>query len=621
MNPRYVWANFIMGPLYAQVKRLEDELNKQRGEQGGVVTIGRRVQLYRDDKVDVLSFFTPEEADEVARVLRRAGIPRRLKAFNALVPIDNPARFMRSPFMRALEYLDGKVNIAVSDALINIENQSEVVGFDKVTLDLDIKSECMGVDEAREWAGKVVKPLRSLTGVEPIVVWSGCKGIHIIYFLSDILGIEYLAPLRAALLKYSGLEELGLKLDLRTQEPKHVFKLPLTTHLKSGAKAEFLHFRGFKSHVLSTEVVKALALMYDPLLGRRIVVPTQQTRMPPLFADKVTQWSSFIKWLKNNNIKLPDCRKRFAYLLGSYCRQAGMGEDACEELLTELIEDPRIEHFRLMQHGYDKPEYLPSVYKFVKGGEWYSCTELEELRRFKIPRVKAPTPQPQAEQEPKPSADTVSADTASADTTAVNPVPKPEPSPETQSADPKPKEKPETKPEPKPVEVKPEGKPETKPSTGRPVQTRLARFIEKPREEKAEVKPSEEPRQAVEAREESKVIITIPSMLIEDVARELKTPPTIIEPLVNWVVSYLSKYKSVGFDRLVFDLAAAKDEEVRFAQEVLGIEVKERKITDDGIARLRTIVNTIIKYLERAGFVQYVREDYTVNFIKGGQHG
>ncbi len=268
MNTRYVWANFIMGPLYAQVKRLEDELNKQRGGQGGVVTIGRRVQFYRDDKVDILSFFTPEEADEVARVLRRAGIPRRLKAFNTLVPIDSPARFMRSPFMRALEYLDGKVNIAVSDALINIENQSEVVGFDKVTLDLDIKSECMGVDEAREWGNKVVKPLKSLTGVEPIVVWSGCKGIHIIYFLNNILGIEYLAPLRAALLKYSGLEAMGLKLDPQTQEPKHVFKLPLTTHLKSGTKTEFLHFRGFKSHVLSTEVVKALALMYDPLLGR-----------------------------------------------------------------------------------------------------------------------------------------------------------------------------------------------------------------------------------------------------------------------------------------------------------------------------------------------------------------
>ncbi|MDT7969924.1 MAG: hypothetical protein RQ842_05105 [Vulcanisaeta sp.] len=603
MNTRYVWASFIMGPLYAQVKRLEDELNKQRGGQGGAVTIGRRVQFYRDDKVDVLSFFTPEEADEVARVLRRAGIPRRLKAFNALVPIGSPARFMRSPFMRALEYLDGKVNIAVSDALINIENQSEVVGFDKVTLDLDIKGECMGVDEAREWAGKVVKPLKSLTGVEPIVVWSGCKGIHIIYFLNNILGIEYLAPLRAALLKYSGLEGLGLKLDLRTQEPKHVFKLPLTTHLKSGARTEFLHFRGFKSHVLSTEVVKALALMYDPLLGRRIAVPTQQPSKPLLFADKVTQWSSFIEWLKNNNIKLPDCRKRFAYLLGAYCRQAGMGEDACEELLTELIEDPRIEHFRLMQHGYDKPEYLPSVYKFVKGGEWYSCTELEELRKFRIPRVKAPTPQPQAEQEPKPSADT----------TAVNPVPKPEPNPETQSADPKPKEKPEGKPEAKPAETKP---------SGRPVQTRLTRFVERPRgEEKAEAKPSEEVKQAEKLRDEHLVVIDIPTALVEDVARELRAPTTIAETLVNWVVGYLNRpcCWSVGFERLAIDLSRASDEETQFALETLGIEVKERRITDDGFAKLRSALLTIIKYLEKAGFVQYVREDYTVNFNKGGQ--
>jgi hypothetical protein len=243
--------------------------------------------------------------------------------------------------------------------------------------------------------------------------------------------------------------------------------------------------------------------------------------------------------------------------------------------------------------------HINDVRKFLeeKGGKPMRCeTVVKECGGHDAPSIDCKAP-------PKP--------VTKAEPTAVAPEPKPETKPEV---------KPEPKPEAKPAEAKPvEERRETAPS--KPIQTRLARFIEKPKEEKAEVKPSEEPRQAVEAREESKVIITIPSILIEDVARELKTPTSIIEPLVNWVVNYLSNYKSVGFDRLVFDLAAAKDEEVRFAQEVLGIEVKERKITDDGIARLRTVVNTIIKYLERAGFVQYVREDYTVNFIKGGQHG
>ncbi|MFP3279492.1 MAG: hypothetical protein RXO76_00385 [Vulcanisaeta sp.] len=72
----------------------------------------------------------------------------------------------------------------------------------------------------------------------------------------------------------------------------------------------------------------------------------------------------------------------------------------------------------------------------------------------------------------------------------------------------------------------------------------------------------------------------------------------------------------MGFDRLAFDLAAARDEEVQFALEVLGIEIKERKITDDGIARLRVVVRKIIEYLEKAGLVEYVRDLGVVNLVR-----
>jgi hypothetical protein len=155
--------------------------------------------------------------------------------------------------------------------------------------------------------------------------------------------------------------------------------------------------------------------------------------------------------------------------------------------------------------------------------------------------------------------------------------------------------KPETKPEAKPAEAKHEERRETAPT--KPVQTRLTRFVGKPREERL-------------------VVINIPTALIEDVAKELRAPTTIAETLVKWILGYLSKYWSVGFDRLVFDLAAARDEEVRFSLEVLGIEVRERKITDDGIARLRAVVGTIIKYLEKAGFVEYVRDLSVVNLVR-----
>ncbi len=146
-------------------------------------------------------------------------------------------------------------------------------------------------------------------------------------------------------------------------------------------------------------------------------------------------------------------------------------------------------------------------------------------------------------------------------------------------------------------------------------QSRLTTFIKEPKQERVEAKPNEELGQP-KPNKEQRARITVPNLLIEDLARELKVPITIAEPLVNWVLDYLTRYWSVGFDRLMFDLAAAKDEEVQFSLEVLGIEVKERKITDYGVAKLRTIVSTIIKYLERAGFVKYVREDYTVNLAK-----
>jgi len=148
-------------------------------------------------------------------------------------------------------------------------------------------------------------------------------------------------------------------------------------------------------------------------------------------------------------------------------------------------------------------------------------------------------------------------------------------------------------------------------------QSRLTTFIKEPKQEKrTETKPNEGSGQSAKPSKEQRARITVPNLLIEDLARELRVPATIAEPLVNWVLGYLSKYWSVGFDRLVFDLAAARDEEVRFSLEVLGIEVKERKITDDGIVRLRLIVNTIIKYLEKAGLVEYVRDLGVVNLVR-----
>jgi hypothetical protein len=65
-------------------------------------------------------------------------------------------------------------------------------------------------------------------------------------------------------------------------------------------------------------------------------------------------------------------------------------------------------------------------------------------------------------------------------------------------------------------------------------QSRLTTFIKEPKQERVEAKPNEELGQP-KPNKEQRARITVPNLLIEDLARELKVPITIAEPLVNWV--------------------------------------------------------------------------------------
>jgi hypothetical protein len=37
------------------------------------------------------------------------------------------------------------------------------------------------------------------------------------------------------------------------------------------------------------------------------------------------------------------------------------------------------EHLRILRCGYDRPQYLPSMYSLIKGDKWYSYTGVEEV--------------------------------------------------------------------------------------------------------------------------------------------------------------------------------------------------------------------------------------------------
>jgi hypothetical protein len=151
-------------------------------------------------------------------------------------------------------------------------------------------------------------------------------------------------------------------------------------------------------------------------------------------------------------------------------------------------------------------------------------------------------------------------------------------------------------------------------SGARARQSRLTVFIKKP--------TGRATRSTGEAKEAKAGLrgVEVPSAIIEGVAGELKAPVTIIEPLVDWIVSYLNRpcCWSVGLDRLALDLLRARGDDVRFALYVLGVEVGERKVTDDGFAKLRSVLLVIIKYLELAGVVEYVRDLGVVNLRRAG---
>jgi hypothetical protein len=196
--------------------------------------------------------------------------------------------------------------------------------------------------------------------------------------------------------------------DTQVAEPKRLLRIPGFKHEKSGGETiqmdvdlrpiEFDPDALTKSMLPKSVLADFWTYIKLPRTeegrtGRKMVSPTLQTQAGHARSgrDKVAQWSLFIEWLRDNGIKLPDCRKRFAYLLGMYCRRVGMTEDACKALLDELVENPGSEHTRMLRYGYGKPQYLPSVYSFIRGDNWYSCTEVEELRKFKVPKPREET--------------------------------------------------------------------------------------------------------------------------------------------------------------------------------------------------------------------------------------
>jgi hypothetical protein len=108
----------------------------------------------------------------------------------------------------------------------------------------------------------------------------------------------------------------------------------------------------------------------------------------------------------------------------------------------------------------------------------------------------------------------------------------------------------------------------------------------------------------------------VPKVLIEDLAKDLGVSSAVVESLVRWVINYLDRpcCWSVGFVRLVLDLA--RDGRMRNTLGELGITIGDWGVADEGLIKLRKVLDLVVTYLERAGIVEYVRGDGVVNLLR-----
>jgi hypothetical protein len=378
-NARGVWALLLAGN-YRDVQ--------QKAVEADFIPV-RRVQFYGDKTVRL----NKDLMDVVKDVL--GSVPRGFKALQLFVPVWPPEDLIKHPVLDLIEALNGRVNVAFSDSVLSLSTK-EPLYFDTVTLDFDVKED-FTLDEARQLAGALIDLSRRELGIEPLLIYTGCKGIHIKYFLREALPAEFLKPLKLGVYAIMGLGNYGLKVDEKTLDAKHVFKPPYVINTKCGGLSVPINAVDVNTHMLDPALAKGLVKI-GRLIGAKTAPPPKVTAQVAgvSVGDVVGGWRRFIEAWLNTGFLLYDCRHRFSCILGRYCVRAGLSLNECLELLRRLIADgdasPYVNRLRYCYEVADKTQYLPSVRAFVLGKNqgkdketWYVCgddvPELAEILR------------------------------------------------------------------------------------------------------------------------------------------------------------------------------------------------------------------------------------------------
>ena len=367
---RKTWAILIAGN-YNDIQQKAVELG---------FTPTRRVQFYSDE---------PVRFDEDLRGIVEEVLGSRVKSLKALqlfVPILPVEELINSPVFELIEALNGRVNVAFSDAVFDLSTKEPMV-FDVVTLDFDFEGG-LTLNEARWLAEALIDNSRRELGVEPLVIYTGCRGVHVKYFLREALPVEYLRPLKLGVYTFL-VGRYSWKIDERTLDAKHVFKPPFIINTKCGGLSVPINEVDVEAHMLDPVLARGLAR-----LGRALDVrPVPRASAPAGVGGGnnsntvVEAWRGLINTMLDAGFKLYDCRHRFSCLLGRYCVQSGISLDECLALLDKLVANgsstPYANRLRYCYNHPDKAKYLPSPWSFLNKDEWYACgNDVAELREI-----------------------------------------------------------------------------------------------------------------------------------------------------------------------------------------------------------------------------------------------
>jgi hypothetical protein len=129
-----------------------------------------------------------------------------------------------------------KVNIAISDVLHDLENNEQAVVLDRISLDIDFDRK-LSMEEAGKIARSIIARSRSMYDVTPIITHSGCHGIHVTYYLNDLVPAKDAGDLKLQVYEDLRLKELDTRLDKHALDPEHLFRLLLTLNTKCNNEA------------------------------------------------------------------------------------------------------------------------------------------------------------------------------------------------------------------------------------------------------------------------------------------------------------------------------------------------------------------------------------------------